>query len=598
MRWFMAVFASLMVSSACLAAADTSSLEARRKALNDLLAEQWEYTLRTSPEFASILGDKRYNDRLADLSLAEIERDLGHARDFLTRFEAIDPSGFPDQEKLSHRLMMRNLRIQLEDARWKSWEMPVNQMGGLHLDFPQLVSLFAFDTEKDYEDFGARLQQFPGQMEQTMEHMRAGMRDGLMPPRILLEKVAAQAENLAGQKPEQTPFAQPLSRFPQSISEAARKRLREQYLATIRESVLPAYARFAKFVKEEYAPKGRSEPGMWALPEGAARYANRARRNTTTEMSPEEIHQLGLREVARIEAEQLAIARRLGFQDLKSFRASLRGHRALYAKSRRHILDLYQKYTDQMAKELPKLFGRLPKAGLKIEALEEFREKEASGAEYNQGTPDGSRPGMVRVNTGTPDERQIISMESTAYHEGYPGHHLQIAIGQELEELPPFRQQGGYNAFVEGWALYSERLGKEVGFYQDPYNDFGRLEDEMLRAIRLVVDTGFHYKKWTREQVVHFFHDHSAIDEVNVQSETDRYIAIPGQALGYKIGQLKFLELRERSKKELGARFDLRRFHDLVLGAGALPLDLLEERVASWITAEKAAQGAVSATPR
>jgi uncharacterized protein (DUF885 family) len=598
MRWFMVVFSILMVSSVSLAAADSSSLEARRQALRDLLAEQWEYTLRTSPEFASILGDKRYNHRLADLSLAEIERDLGHARKFLQRFEAIDPSGFPEQEKLSHRLMIRNLRIQLEDARWKNWEMPVNQMGGLHLDFPQLIALLAFDTEKDYEDFDARLKQFPVQMEQTMEHMRAGMRDGLMPPRILLEKVAAQAENLAGQKPEESPFAQPLSKFPKSISEAGQKRLREQYLATIRGSVLPAYARFARFVKEEYAPQGRSEPGMWSLPEGAARYATSARRNTTTEMAPEEIHQLGLREVARIEVEQLAIARRLGFQDLKSFRASLLGNRALYARSRQHILDLYQKYTAQMEKELPRLFGRLPKAGLKVLPIEEFQEKEAAGAHYNQGTPDGTRPGYVMVNTGEAESRTTISIESTAYHEGYPGHHLQIAIGQELEELPAFRQQGGYNAFVEGWALYSERLGKEVGFYQDPYNDYGRLEDEMLRAIRLVVDTGFHYKQWTREQVVQFFHDHSAIDEVSVQSETDRYIAIPGQALGYKIGQLKFLELRERARQELGSRFDLRRFHDLVLGAGALPLEVLEERVASWITAEKAAKGGVSAAPR
>jgi uncharacterized protein (DUF885 family) len=359
--------------------------------------------------------------------------------------------------------------------------------------------------------------------------------------------------------------------------------------------MLPAYARFAKFVKEEYAPRGRTEPGMWSLPDGAARYASRAKRSTTTELTPEEIHQIGLREVARIEQEQMAIARKLGYSDLKSFREHVKNDRDLYAKSRQQILDLYQKYTDQMQAKLPQLFGRLPKGGMKIMPVEEFREKEAPGAQYQQGTPDGSRPGLVQVNTGEPEKRTTISMESTAYHEGLPGHHLQVAIGQELQALPPFRQQAFYGAYVEGWALYSERLGKEVGFYQDPYNDFGRLEDEMLRAIRLVVDTGFHDKKWTRDQVVQYFHDHSAIDEVNVQSETDRYIVWPGQALSYKIGQLTILKLREEAKKELGPKFDIRRFHDAILGSSALPMDVLESEIHHWIAQEKSAAGTASA---
>ncbi len=283
----------------------------------------------------------------------------------------------------------------------------------------------------------------------------------------------------------------------------------------------------------------------------------------------------------------LEIAKKLGYQDLKSFNAAIEDDPKLKARSRQHILDLYRKYIDQMYTKLPELFGRLPKAKVEVLPVEEFREKEAAGAQYNPGTPDGSRPGRVMVNTGDATSRKTISMESTAYHEGVPGHHMQLTIAQELPELPPFRQQGGYTSFAEGWALYSERLGKEVGFYQDPYSDYGRLQDEMLRAIRLVVDTGFHYKRWTRDQVVQFFHDHSAIDEVDVQSETDRYIVWPGQALAYKIGQLKILELRERAKKELGAKFDIREFHDEVLGAGALPLDVLEERIDAWIAAEK-----------
>ncbi len=358
-------------------------------------------------------------------------------------------------------------------------------------------------------------------------------------------------------------------------------------LAAIRDSILPAYVKFTKFVKEEYAPKGRAEPGMWSLPDGAARYAYQVKGSTTTDLTPEEIHQLGLKEVARIEGEMMKVARKLGYGDLKSLNAAIEKNPKLHAQSRQQILDLYTKYIDQMYAKLPQLFGRLPKAKVVVVPTEDFREKEASGAEYQTGAPDGSRPGRVQVNTGDPESRKTITMESTAYHEGVPGHHMQLSIAQELPTLPPFRQQGGYTAFVEGWALYSERLGKEVGFYQDPYNDYGHLQDEMLRAIRLVVDTGFHYKHWSRDQVVQFFHDHSGIDEVDVQSETDRYIVWPGQALAYKLGQLKILELREKAKKELGPKFDIRQFHDQVLGAGALPLDVLQEQIDHWIAETK-----------
>jgi uncharacterized protein (DUF885 family) len=326
---------------------------------------------------------------------------------------------------------------------------------------------------------------------------------------------------------------------------------------------------------------------MWSLPDGGERYAWAVKQSTTSNLSPEEIHQLGLREVARIEGQMLEIAKKLGYKDVKSLNAAIEADPKLKAQSRQQILDLYTRYIDQMWGKLPELFGRLPKAKVEVKPVEEFREKEASGAQYIPGAPDGSRQGRVLVNTGDATSRKTISMESTAYHEGVPGHHMQLSIAQELPTLPPFRQQGGYTSFVEGWALYSERLGKEVGFYQDPYNDYGHLQDEMLRAIRLVVDTGFHYKHWSRDQVVQFFHDHSAIDEVEVQSETDRYIVWPGQALAYKIGQLKILELRERAKKELGAKFDIRKFHDEVLGAGALPLDVLEQRIDGWIAAEK-----------
>jgi uncharacterized protein (DUF885 family) len=402
--------------------------------------------------------------------------------------------------------------------------------------------------------------------------------------------VVTQAQAIADMPAEKTPFAQPVEKFPAEIGEADQKRLHDAVLEQVKVSVLPSYVKFAKFVKEEYAPKGRSEPGVWSLPDGAARYAFAVKEVTTTTMTPEEIHQLGLKQVAEIETQMLAIAKKLGYADIKSLNAAMDNdpklHQRLYANSRQQIVDLYRKDIDQMWQELPKLFGRLPKAKLEVRPIEEFHEKEAS-THYDPGTPDGSRPAHVMVNTGDFEHRKLISVESTAYHEGVPGHHMQISIAQEMPTLPPFRQHAFYTAYIEGWALYSEKLGKEVGFYQDPYSDYGRLQDEMLRAIRLVVDTGFHYKKWTRQQVVDYFHAHSAVDEPDVQSETDRYMAWPGQALGYKIGQLKILELRERARKELGEKFDVRGFHDEVLGAGALPLDVLETRVNGWIAEQK-----------
>jgi uncharacterized protein (DUF885 family) len=567
--------------------ASGKSLEARRKVLSDLIAEQWEYTLSHSPELASILGDKRWNDQISDFSQKAIDSDLIKTRKFLVRFEAIDITGFPEQEVLNQQLMIRNLREQLDSARFKEWEMPVTQISGIHLQLAQFPPALSFKTAKDYTDLTTRYRKVPTAFDQTIALMRQGMADHLMPPRFLLDKVVTQTEGLAKQDAESSPFAQPVQKFPPEIPAAEQKRLHDEMIAAIKESVLPAYVHFAAFVRDEYAPKGRTEPGMWSLPEGDLRYALAVRRSTTTDLTPEAIHQLGLAQVKELEGQMLVLAKKLGFSDLKTLNASLDKNPKLHAQSRQQILDLYKGYIDQMWPKLPQLFGRLPKAKLEVLPVEEFREKEASDASYDTGSPDGSRPGRVWVNTSNPQERKIITAEDTAYHEGVPGHHLQLSIAQELPSLPPFRQQGGYTAFVEGWALYSERLGKEVGFYQDPYSDYGRLQDEMLRAIRLVVDTGFHYKRWTRDQVVQFFHDHSAQDEVGVQSETDRYIVWPGQALGYKIGQLKILELRVRAEKALGAKFDIRKFHDEVLGAGALPLDVLERRIDSWIAAQK-----------
>jgi uncharacterized protein (DUF885 family) len=577
---WMALVAAHAVEGQELSAAD---LDSRRVKLRKLLNEQWEYTLRTSPEFASILGDRRYNDQLSDVSERARRADLAMTRRFLERFEAVSTVAFSDQETLDRDLMVKNLRDSIEADPFRNWQMPVNQMGGVHLGSAQLPSLLPFATVKDYDDYIARLKKLPVVMADTTANMRKGMAAKLMPPKFLLEKVAEQASAIAATPPEKSPFALPLEKMPDAFSAADRERIRAAVLEQVRVSVIPAYEKFAAFVRDEYAPRGRTEVGVWALPDGATRYAFMVKNQTTTDLTPEEIHEIGLREVARIEGEMLAIAKSLGYGDLKSFNAAVEANPALKARSPEHLLESYRKYIDQMYAKLPELFGRLPKAKLEVIPTPEFRQESASGAEYNTGSPDGSRPGRVYVNTYKATERKTLPFESTAYHEGVPGHHMQLSIQQELTDLPPFRQQGGETAFVEGWALYSERLGKEVGFYQDPYNDYGRLNDEMLRAIRLVVDTGLHAKRWNRDQVVQFFRDHSAIDEVEIQSETDRYIVWPGQALAYKIGQLKIVELRERAQKALGAKFDIRAFHDEVLGAGSLPMQVLEDRMMKWI---------------
>lgn len=574
------------------AQADTSAndLASRRAALNALLQEQWEYALKLHPEMATALGDARYNGQWSNLSPAAISAAEEADKAFLKRFEAIDVSGFPEQEKLNRDLMVRELKLGLEGARFKDWEMPLLQNGGPHIDAPQLMSIQPLVTVHDYENYIARLRSLPTLFAQVTDDMKLGMRDHLMPPQFLIPKIVAQCDSLGGTVPEKSPFAVALKTMPETFSAKDKVRLRAAVLQAIRHDVNPAYKKLAGFIKTRYLPEGRKEPGVWSLPDGGSRYAYAVKTQTTTDMTPAQIHELGLAEVSRIEAQMLAVAQKLGFADLKSFHASFASNPHLHVKTRQEMLDLYAKYVDQMTPKLPQLFNILPKAKLEVKPVEEFEEDGAAGASYRHGTPDGTRPGYVMINTSDVTKRVTTDVETTALHEGIPGHHMQISIAQELRDLPPFRAFGDNNAYAEGWALYAERLGEDLGFYSDPYSYYGHLEDEMLRAIRLVVDTGLHDKKWSRQQVVDYFHEHSGFDEVDVQSETDRYIVWPGQALGYKIGQLKILELRDYAKKELGAQFDIRKFHDAILGAGALPLDVLETRVKDWVVLEKQAK--------
>jgi len=401
------------------------TLEERRAKLNRLLNDEWEYTLRTQPELATHVGDDRYNDRLSDFSGQAIAADLEHARESLARFEAVDVTGFPEQEKLNRALMLRNLREALESAPFQDWEMPATQFGGIHLGYATLALDTPFRNAKDYRDYTARLRQIPRVLDQAMEHMRDGLRDHRIPPRYLLEKVSGQAQEIAGYPLDKSPFTAPLRKFPDSISEAERKPLREGIESAVKDAVAPAYAKFARFVREDYAPHGRTDPGVWALPDGEARYRFAVRHETTSDFTAEQIHQLGLKSVAEIETGMLVIAKAQGFSDLKSFNDHIRQDPKLHARSGQQLLDLYTQYRDQMYGKLPELFGRLPKTKLAVMPMEAFLSADNVPADYSPGAGDGSRPGRINVDGYAPEKRLLHNVEAIAYQEGVPGHDLQ-----------------------------------------------------------------------------------------------------------------------------------------------------------------------------
>jgi uncharacterized protein (DUF885 family) len=587
-----AVFSIASLGAVAAPAPSNGSLDARREALKKLIAEEWDYELRESPLAATFYGDYRYNDRLDDLSIAEILRQDKAAHDFLARLEAVDTTGFPEQEQLNKTLLVRRLRQSIEDTALKNYEMPLDQFNGIHLNLAQLPAAVPTDSTQHYDDYLARLHQIPRAIDQVIEVARAGEKDKLMPPKFVLEQVAKQCDDIAAASDEANAFAAPLQKFTDAIPAADQRRLHDSILKAIDTEIRPGYAKLAKFVREEYAPNGRTEPGMWSLPDGDARYRAAIREMTTTDITPEQIYELGMAEVKQWESQMNVIAKQQGYPDWKAYATAIQTDPRYRATSRDEILNSYRRYVAQMKPKLPQLFGLLPKANVEVVPVETFREKEAAAASYFQGTPDGSRPGKVYVNTGDFEHRELPEIEATAYHEGIPGHHMQLSIQQELPELPPFRQHASYTAYIEGWALYAERLGKEVGFYQDPSSDFERLASELFRAARLVEDTGVHYKHWTRDQMVQFFKDNSLETGDDLQAETDRYISWPAQALSYKIGQLNILGLRQRAQEQLGNKFDIRAFHDEILSGGALPLDILDARTNNWIASVKSGAGA------
>jgi uncharacterized protein (DUF885 family) len=553
---------------------------ARLAAQNALFKEQNSDDLRASPESETARGDYRDNARLDDYSLAAVAKQNAVDRAFRAKLEAISTKGFAEQDRLSHDLLLQVLDNRIADYALKDYEMPVSQMQGIHNHLADLPNSVPLDSVEHYEDYIARLRQIPRAFDQTIEVLRQGERDGLMPVRILLEQVPAQCEGTAAENP----FLAPTRKFPATIAMEDQKRLTEEIVQVVNAEVLPAYHRFADFIAKEYAPHGRTAIGLNSLPDGTRRYQQAIREQTTTDMSAADIHALGLREVARINGLLTELALKAGYKDLASYRAALNRDPKYIPESADQIVEDFRRYVNQMQPRLGELFGVLPKTPITVEAVPASQPNNPT--HYIFGTPDGTRPARVVVATSNYAHRKLINDETQAYHEGVPGHHLQISIQQRLTGLPEFRLHVVNNAYAEGWAVYAEALGKEIGFFKDPASDYGRLSLELMRAVRLVVDTGIHADGWSREQAVDYFRESGAADEPTIQAEIDRYIAWPAQSLSYKIGQLKILELRNRAKQRLGARFDIRAFHDEILSGGSLPLDLLGDHVANWMESQ------------
>ncbi len=564
----------LVLGLACSAFGQTVADRVAKQ--NALFEEYYQAGLKNFPERATSYGDYRYNSQLGQVSLAEIARQHAEADDFLARLKAIPTDGMGDKDLLSHRVLEHQLEREDVNYSLKNYEMPVNQQNGVHTRLADLPNAMPFDSVPHYQDYISRLHQIPRVLEQTTEVMRQGEKDHLMPPKLVLEKLPGQCDGIIAANP----FLEPTKKFPKDFLDADKKRLTDEITKAINDDVFPAYRKFAEFLRTEYDPKGRTELTIESLADGKRRYAEAVKTMTTVNVLPAEVHEIGLKEVARITAEMTKLAQGQGYKDLASFRAAISSDPKWKPTSEQQILDDYKKYIHQMEPKLPELFGLLPKSPVTVEPIPNFAK--AAATHYVQGTPDGKRPGRVVVAVSNPTKRTLVDDEAVAYHEGVPGHHLQISIAQTLEGLPKFRLHGFFTAYAEGWALYSEVLGKEIGFYQDPVSDYGRLNSEMLRAVRLVVDTGIHDKNWSRQQVIDYMHAND-INDALAQTEADRYIAWPGQALAYKMGQLTILKLRDEAKTQLGEKFDIKAFHDELLNGGSMPLDLLQERVEAWI---------------
>jgi len=574
-------------SAASQESAADAALQARQE-LHQLFEDYFESYLELNPTFATYIGDNRYNDRYAnDISPEWLAAARQLDVDSLERLSAIDPSLLEGQDLLSYEIFKSDRETDLMDYDFPWQLMPINQFYSAPNSFVQMGSgagTQPFNTVQDYENFLGRVDGFVTWVEQARINMRQGMEQGLTQPRILMERTLPQLESQIVASAQESGFYQPIRDLPENFSEADRERLTELYTAAIEKQLIPAYQGLHDFIRDEYIPEARESHGMNALPGGPERYAYLVKRTTTTDLTPQEIHEIGLAEVARIHGEMQEVMNEVEFEgDLKAFFDFLNTDPQFYFTERQQLLDGYIALREVIEPNAPRLFKTIPKADYEIRLVEPFREKSASGGQYRGASPDGSRPGVFFANAYDLSARPNWAMESLFLHEAVPGHHFQGALTLELDDLPKFRQFGGYTAYGEGWGLYAESLGRDLGAYTDPYQYFGKLNAELWRAIRLVVDTGIHYYGWTREQVLDYMYANSAVAEARAVSEAERFMAIPSQALAYKIGQLKIQELRDRAEEALGENFDIREFHAQVLEAGELPLNVLDARINRWI---------------
>lgn len=560
--------------------------------LSALVDEYFDRVLELNPLYATFIGDNRYNDRLANTLSAEYrQQDEALNREYLDRVTAIDASQLTGQDRLTYETFRYSRELDLEGTRYPAHLQPINQFYSITSTFVQLgsgSSVHPFNTVDDYEDFLARIDDFVVIVDQAIANMREGMEQGVVQPRILMEKTVPQLESQITDDVEDSTFFMPVNNMPNDFSEEVRERLSKAYRAAIAGKIVPAYERLRNFISDDYLAAARDTVGLKALPDGADWYQYMVKLRTTTSMTPQQVHQVGLDEVERIHREMNAVMEQVGFDgNLKDFFEFLNTDDQFYYDEPEQLIQGYRDMSDHIESLAPKLFNVFPKADFEVRAVEPFREQSASGGSYRRGSPDGSRPGVFFANTYDIKARPKWAMESLFLHEAIPGHHFQLSIQQELPDLPRFRRFGGYTAYIEGWGLYAESLGKELGVYTDPYQYFGALNAELWRAIRLVVDTGLHDQGWSRQDVLDYMYENSAVKEARAVSEAERYMAIPGQALAYKIGQLKIRELRNKAERSLGDRFDVKAFHTEVLIDGPLPLELLERKIDRWIDSQQ-----------
>ena len=553
--------------------------------LHALFDGEWERTMREQPTWASALGDRRYNTQWPEATVAAEERRHMAARAALRALAAIPRDSLPAAEQLNYDLFKRQYEEDIEAYRYREFLIPLDQRGGIQTA-DELHETLRFATVRDYQDWIARMHGLGTYVDQTIALMRQGIREKRVHPRVIMERVPSQIAAQLASVADSSPFYRPFAAMPDSMSEATRAALRAEARRAITETVVPAYRRFDAFFRGEYLPATRATVGVYDTPDGRALYAFRARTYTTTRMTPDEIFDTGMREVQRIRTEMERIMREVGFTgSYAEFLHHLRTDPKFSYASPEELLQAYLATAKRVDPELVTLFGKLPRTPYGVRPIPDALAPHTYTAYYQRPAADGSRAGYYYVNLYKPRSRPTYEIEALTLHESVPGHHLQIALAMELGELPAFRRYSGFTAFTEGWALYAESLGDDIGFYRDPYSKFGQLTYEMWRAVRLVVDVGMHHKGWPRERAITFFMDNAAKSEQDVVNEIDRYISWPGQALAYKIGELKIKELRARAAARLGAKFDVRAFHDVVLGSGAVPLDVLERKIDSWITA-------------